>query len=85
MALSTWDIRPENILISEGGDGAWVIDFEFADITKDGDEAKMTEILQETQAVKDLLTELKNHRDHSCHELPHNNGVAVIATHGEAY
>jgi serine/threonine protein kinase len=79
------DIRADNILVSESGDAVWIIDFEFAEIIKQGDDVKMAEIFQETQAVEDMLKELKDHRRHSCHELQHNNGVNIVATQGEAY
>jgi serine/threonine protein kinase len=79
------DVRSENILVSENGDAVWIIDFEFAEIVKEGDEAKMAEIFHETQAIEDLLRELKDCRRSSCHELPHNNGVTFMATQGEAY
>jgi serine/threonine protein kinase len=55
------DVRAENILVAEDGNTAWIIDFEFAEIVKEEDTRK-TLISEETQAVRDLLEGLKNHR-----------------------
>jgi serine/threonine protein kinase len=79
------DIREENILISENGDAAWIIDFEFTEIVNVKDDVKMAEMFHETQAVEDLLRELKDRHLYSHHDLPRRNGVTFITTQGEMH
>ena len=45
------DVRAENILVAEDGNTAWIVDFEFAEIIKDGDDTRGTLISDETQVV----------------------------------
>jgi serine/threonine protein kinase len=53
------DIRAENILVAEGGNAAWIVDFEFAEIINE-DDAKKSKLLEETEAVRELLKEIKD-------------------------
>jgi serine/threonine protein kinase len=56
------DIRPENILVAEDGNSAWIVDFEFTEIIAEGFHEKHPKITQETGAVKDLLTKITSPR-----------------------
>ena len=47
------DVRAENILIADGGNKVWIVDFELAEIVKRASEAESM-IRQETEAVKEL-------------------------------
>src|SRR5438045_5805253 len=54
------DVRADNILVAEGGNMVWIIDFEFAEIINEGNDAKEFKISEETQAVRELLKGFKN-------------------------
>lgn len=54
------DIRAENILVSKGGDAAWIVDFEFSAMIGEGHTAKLSKTAQEMVEIKRLLMEIKN-------------------------
>ena len=51
------DVRPENVLVDNEGDGDWVIDFEFYTVMEDGDPQKKA--TNEKSVVVQMLTEMK--------------------------
>lgn len=77
------DVRAGNILVAEGGNTAWIIDFEFAEIIKEEGDARETLISEETQVVRELLEGFKNHhRENGFHDdlkenLPRNDATFV--------
>ena len=60
LAVVHGDIRAENILVSKGGDAAWIVDFEFSAVIEEGHTAKLSKTAQEMVEVKRLLMEIKN-------------------------
>jgi len=54
------DIRAENILVSKGGNAAWIVDFEFSALVGKGHTVKLFKTAQEMVEIKRLLMEIKN-------------------------
>ena len=75
------DVRADNILVSNHGNGAWIIDFEFAEIISDMDDAKHSKLSQEMKDVNTLLEGIKNHHNprrpcgNGSEEAPLGNGT----------
>jgi RIO-like serine/threonine protein kinase len=71
------DIRTHNILVADGGNEIWIVDFECAEIIEDGNAEKESKTSEEMQFVKELLEELKQ-PSIACHHDTNNlfqNGV----------
>ena len=53
------DVRPSNVLVAERGNKVWVVDFEDSQILADGSEERHSEISNEMESVREMLSEIK--------------------------
>ena len=56
------DIRADNILVAEGGDAAWIIDFESTEIVTERNNVNESQFFQESKAIKELLKGCRTER-----------------------
>ena len=84
------DVRADNILAAGDGNSVWIIDFEYAEIVEERDSSKKSKISEETQAVRELLKEIKSnqgggasHQD--LREDISQIGTRVVSTLGEVH
>jgi serine/threonine protein kinase len=57
------DIRADNILVGEGGNAVWIVDFEFSALVGEGHDVKPSKTAQEMAEVKRILKDIKNYRN----------------------
>jgi RIO-like serine/threonine protein kinase len=80
------DVRSANILVAEGGNKVWVIDFEDGQILGDGDEKRESEISNEMEAVCEMLQDInkRSGRD-SCLRLPESEIPTALVSSLEVF
>ena len=63
LGVAHGDARADNILVSEEGNAVWIVDFEFAVVVGDEEDAKQR-FSRELKEVKRVLMEIKNNQAH---------------------
>jgi aminoglycoside phosphotransferase (APT) family kinase protein len=72
------DVRADNILVAEQGNVVWIIDFEFAEIVNEADDASRSCLSNGVEEVKNLLMGFTYRGDSSNHRCENGSRRGVV-------